>query len=303
MTNEDLCKAIQDGTGDRKDLIAQLYTQNAGMIERIIKRYAGLEDPEDLRREAFFGISRAADLWTPDRDSSFINYAVYWIRQAVQRYIEDCGGVVRVPSYRRAQIYAYNRTLNNYRLRFGRDPSQEELCAALDMGPAYIEDLKRDALALQIRSTSEPIGEDGATAEDFLKDQSDPIGDLLDRIQGEQLAAAIREQIDGLQPRAATVLHEHFLNGRTLGECGELLGVSAERARQLEQEGLRTLRRSKSARILRPYFTESGARSAGLKGVGVSAYRKHGSAQERAVIHLEAQTRKRLYDGEQIKEG
>ena len=138
--------------------------------------------------------------------------------------------------------------------------------------------------------------------EDFLKDPADPIEDLLDRIQREELSNALLEEIHTLDPREATVIIEHFVNGKTLGECGALLGVSTERARQLKEKGLRALRKPKHERRLRAFFTTQGAYSRGLKGTGLSSFLLNGSSQEQAIAHLEHQLGASLYWGRILKD-
>ena len=297
MRNEDLVLAIQSGAGNKQDLLYTLFCQNAGMIERIIRRCQGAEDPADLRQESFFGLARAAELWDPNKEASFITYAVFWIKQAIYRYLENCGGVLRVPSYRRQTIREYYRTVRAFRNRFERSPTEKEMCAALGMTPEEVRAVKKDAQALTIRSTAEPIGEDGDVLEDFLKDPQDPIEDLIERIHSEELSKAVRDELKTINERSATVILEHFLNGKTLEECGNLLGVSAERARQLKEKGLRELRRPQHTRRLSPFFTHQGAYSYGLKGTGLSSFLLNGSSQEQAIEYLEHQTGVALYRG------
>ena len=203
MTNEELCIAIQSGTGERQELLEQLYTQNTKIIERIIRRYRGYEELDDLRQESFFGLVQASLLWKPKKDCKFLTYAVYWIRQAILRYIEECSGIIRVPSNKRQMIRQYDKILNSYRVRFGRDPSDRELCALLDLTPEQLKDLRNNAQALRIRSTSEPVGgeEDDITLEDTIAAAGDPIQDTIERIQREELARELWSCVDELKPK------------------------------------------------------------------------------------------------------
>ena len=65
MTNEELVIEYQTGN---KAVIEQLYLQNRGMIEKIVRRYAGIEELDDLRQESFFGLVKAAELWKPENE-------------------------------------------------------------------------------------------------------------------------------------------------------------------------------------------------------------------------------------------
>lgn len=304
MTNEELCIAIQSETGDKSELLEQLYIQNAKMIEKIIRRYQESQELDDLRQEAYFGIYRAAELWNPDKESTFLTYAVYWIRQAINRYIENCGSCIRVPVNRRAQIGRYNRALNSYRVRFGREPSNMELCSLLDLTLEQLKNLRNDAQALRIRSTSEPIGgeEDDITLEDTLAAAGDPIGEALERMQHEQLSAELWSCVDDLEPRESAVIRSRYGNEQalTLKECGENLGVSVERVRQLEAAALRKLRKPRYTKRLIPYLTDHGAYTMGLRGNGITAFERKGSSQERAVMLLEQFSGMSLWHGKEL---
>ena len=296
MTNEELVHEYQAGN---REVIEQLYLQNSGMIEKIVRRYSGVEELEDLRQESYFGLVKAAELWNPEKETAFLTYAIYWIRAVIGRYIEECGGVVRIPSYKLALIGRYYRTRNSYRVRFGRDPSDRELCMALDITIDQLKELKKDIQAARIRSTSEPIGgeDDDLTLEDTLAAAGDPIGEALERMQHEQLSAELWSCVDDLEPRESTVIRSRYGNEQalTLKECGENLGVSPERVRQVEAAALRKLRTPRYARRLLPYLEESAARDMSLRGTGHAAFERTGSVQERAMMRLEEWAGMNLY--------
>ena len=288
MTNEELAVKIQRGE-DVQESLEALYLQNIGIIKKIVKKYAGVEDPEDLMQEAFFAIRKAALLWSPAAGAGFAHYAGFWIKQILLRYIDNCGGVVRVPVNQRARIQRYHRTVNRFRVCLGRDPEPMELCFALDISADQLESLQQDIHALRIRSTSEIIGEDdGITLEDTLQAAGDPIGDVVDRIQAEELQRVLWGVVDELKGRQADVIRERYRDGLTLKECGDLHGISTERIRQIENNALRAMRTGHNRRVLIPFFTESGAYAAGLRSISLAAFkRSHVSSQERAVMYLE----------------
>ena len=286
MTNEELVLEYQSGDDNA---LEALYSQNAKMIEKVIRKYGGVEELSDLRQEAFFGIYRAAALWNPDKDCNFITYAIYWIKAVTVRYIEECGSVMRIPSHKRAVMIRYNKAVNGYRVRFGNYPSDIELRALLGLTQEQLEKLKADIQASRIRSTSEVIGgdEDDITLEDTIADENDQYETVIDQIQQEQLSKELWSCVDDLKPQQAGVIRGHYKEGQTLKECGAALGVSTERARQIEQKAIRELRKSRFKKRLRPYLTDQGAYSLGLKCTGFGSFSKHGSSQEIAVMKLE----------------
>ena len=286
MTNEKLCERYQDG--DREALEA-LYNQNRGLIENAVRKYSALEDPDDMRQECFFAIRQAAALWDHSKGGNFATYCTYWIKQTVIRYIYNNSGTIRAPVHTRERIRLYNRTVNAYRVEFGREPTEEELRFALELTPQQLENLKRNMLTLRTRSTSEPVGEDGEdTLQDFLKDDRDQMGDVIERIHREELHTAIEKELQTLPEREAATIRQRYFKGLTLKEAGAAMGVTSERVRQLEEKALRKLRRPAVTRRLNAYYTDSGAYSAGLRRTGLNTFRNSlTSSQEQAIIKLE----------------
>lgn len=289
MTNEELVKKIQEGENVRENLEA-LYLQNIGMINRIVARYAGIEDPEDLRQEAFLAVHRAALLWSADAGGSFITYAVYWIRQYLQRYIDNCGGVVRVPSHQMERIRKYRRIMNSYRVQFGREPEPIELMYLLNLSADQLEDLKKDVHALRIRSTAEVIGgeDEDITLEDTIPAEGDDIEDLIESIQAQELQRVLWGCVDALKQQEASVIRSRYLDKKTLKECSEAMGVSKEYIRRLEFNAMRSLRHGDNLRRLRPFLTDYGAYNAGFRNTSLSGFKRtFTSSQEYAVMNLE----------------
>ena len=301
MTNEELVIEYQTGN---KAVIEQLYLQNRGMIEKIVRRYAGIEELDDLRQESFFGLVKAAELWKPENETAFMTYAAYWIRAAIHRYIENCSGVVRIPTHKRAQIGRYNKAVSSYRVRFGRDPSDRELCVALNLKSKQLEDLKKDILASQVRSTSEVIGgeNDDLTLEDTIAAGGDAIEDTVEQLQRDELSDELWSCVDELKPQQAYVIRARYKGGRTLEECGTAIGLSTQRAKSIHDQALRELRKTHYTKRLLPYLDESAARSWGMSGTGYRTFLRYGSVQERILMKLEEITGMSLYNGVELQD-
>lgn len=288
MTNEELVLAIQAGQ-DVTGNMEQLYNQNIGMIIKLTEKYKGIEELQDLRQEAYFGLVRAVELWDPEREARFLTFAIICIKSVLHRYIAECGSLIKVPEYQKTLIYKYDRCMNEFRARLGRDATPEELRALLEISKDQLEQLKKDRATLAIRSTSEVIGgdDDDITLEDTLPAEDDQYEDAVDRIQQEQLSRELWAQVDKLPEREASVVRGKYLNGETYAQSGERLGVSQERIRQLHARALRTLRSGKARQRLLPYLSDSAAYSIGTRS-GLSYFRQcHTTGQERAVMLLE----------------
>lgn len=98
MTNEELCVLIQQGIEPEKNLEA-LFTQNMGIIAKLAYQTGGVEEQEDLRQQAYFGLMNAVERWNPKRGTSFLTYATYWIRQEMIRYLKS-NSLIAIPANR-----------------------------------------------------------------------------------------------------------------------------------------------------------------------------------------------------------
>lgn len=97
MTNEQLVANVQAGVDVAENML-QLWQQNQGIIGKIACRYSSYEDIEDLKQQGYIGLCDAVRGYRPEEGVKFITYATFWIRQSIQRYVEECSVVVRIPS-------------------------------------------------------------------------------------------------------------------------------------------------------------------------------------------------------------
>ena len=171
--------------------------KNRGMICKIASKYQSYAEYDDLLQEGFVGLCNAVDAWEPEGGASFIAYAVFWIRQAMQRYIENNGSCVRIPSGQQQKIWKYKKICAQYLTLLGREPAEWELCRLLDVSRDNLHYIQEDARKGQIGSLSIPLGEDGELSlQDTIPDQRDDYAGVLDKIQQEELGAVLWPMVD-----------------------------------------------------------------------------------------------------------
>jgi RNA polymerase primary sigma factor len=188
----------------------------------------------------------------------FSTYATWWIRQAVTRTIADQGRTVRLPAHVVDSLFRLRRAESQLSVELGRDATDEELAERLDVKP---EETRR------LREVSQPIGsvnarigaEDGSEMGDLLADER--LEHDYARVEAGQWERMLVEAVGTLPEREAKVLElRHGLDGgetRTLREVSETLGISQERARQVEIKALRTIRTGRYAGTLRQALSEA----------------------------------------------
>lgn len=283
MTNEELVFEIQSGRNVRENL-GLLYEQNRPLIVKTVYPYSAYCELDDLMQEAFFGLQKAAERFDPEAGAAFITYALYWVRQSAQRYVENNGTSKRLPVGIQQRIRKIDRFRDEYRLTHGgQEPAAEEIISALEITLEQYERACKAESASHMKSLDSPVGEmdGGGSFGDFIPDARDLIGDVLDASAHEAAAGVLWQAVDMLPGKRRDVIRARYQEGLTFKQIADELGVSGAYTQQLEESALKALAKMEQVQNLKAVYDLY----PGAYGGGVESFKRtNTSSTERAAI-------------------
>jgi len=242
-----------------------LISANLRLVVSIAKRYNGFSQltMQELIQEGTLGLVKAAEKFDHTRGNRFSTMATWWIRQAITRGLADHSRTIRLPVHMHDAVNKYRKVKRELERDLNRTPRQEEIAEAMGLSLDKIHHIECTS-ATRTVSMETPIGRQkgkgdpsSTTLEVLLPDHSRP--SLAENCEQEMLRSDLtRLMQETLTEREAFVLTHRFgmsEDGRakTLQEIGEMLDVTRERVRQIENRALQKLRNPKNSRRIADY--------------------------------------------------
>jgi RNA polymerase primary sigma factor len=239
-----LAKRIERGDVTAKN---RMVESNLRLVVVVARAYAHRGVPLlDLIQEGTLGLIRAAERFDWRRGTKFSTYAMWWIRQAIDRAVCDQADPIRVPIHiheRRRHLARVEQALES---ELSRKPSLDELASAADLSA------ERAAQALGARRGFSPLDATDAYAANI----ADPhAGEAYEGVEQDLTNTPLEKLLSRLRPTQRRVIELRF--GIRGDECSteqtaELLDLSPGQVRALERHALRRLREIASPVELRP---------------------------------------------------
>ena len=243
--HEEILMAARIRQGD-ESARQQMIKANLRLVVKIARDFEGLGVPLlDLINEGNIGLMKAVGRFDPSKGAKLSTYSAWWIKQYIKRGLANQSKTIRLPVHLVDKISKMHRAATRLQEVFGREPTDEELGEELGITAARISQMRM--AATRPASLDAPLGNDSDSDKfsDVVEDEN--ADSPLERLEGKDVSAMLRDLVKTLRPREAHILRDRFgLDGgprRTLDEIGLAFGITRERARQIQKVALAKLRK------------------------------------------------------------
>lgn len=226
-----------------KEARDKLVVSNLRLVVNIAKKYRYTNVPMmDLIQEGNMGLMKAIDRFQVKKGFRLSTYATWWIRQFISRSISNTARTIRIPVHIYDSLSVIKKVTNKYKKEHGKEPDIETVSKLTNISKPSLKIIylcSDDAISLD-----QTVGEDDSKLLDFTEDKKNKNPEEYNNEK--ELDEFVDDILQVLDKREQAIIKMRFgieSNEMTLGEVGDLFGISRERVRQIQSRAMKKLKK------------------------------------------------------------
>lgn len=253
-------KNMPDGY-KKEFLFEEILNENKSFLYKMVSRYynSGI-DQDDLMQQASLGLFTAIKRFDSTRNIAFTTYAIWWIRQRINRYVQDHNSSIRIPTYLREQIPKLRRAQENLEAKSSTRPTIEELSKESGLSVEQIQTLQN--IPTVSTSLNVSVGDDKETELGYFL--PDPTSlNYIEKIENDSIIQAFSKLLDEmkLSDRQKDIIMRRLGFGPNGVETLEMIsadyGLTRERIRQIQDKVIKRLQNPKYIKRMKELWNYS----------------------------------------------
>lgn len=289
MSNEEIVKEIKCGHNTKENML-QLWNNMERLVTTIAREFKGYAEIEDLIQEGFLSLYDAIKNYDESKGVKFSNYAVYWFKMRMNRYICECTKAIRIPEAAEYTRRKYEKFILEYEKEHGKKPSKRHICKFLDVGIETLNKIEKNANLARITSTDKQIETEDGNSVSIIDTIAGPYNEdtIIEQIDNNILMADIWKIVDELPELEKDIIVARYAKEQNNKEIARENNISEKEVSRNYNRAIRKLRkkRYRIIEIEEGFYSEYFIAEA-YQHIGVANYnRTWNSVTERVAIRL-----------------
>jgi RNA polymerase sigma-B factor len=228
---------LRDPRPDLKDLIMVQY---ANLVERIARRFSGIEPFEDMVQVGFIGLLNALSKFDPEAGVRFNTYATYLVAGEIKHYLRDRSQTIRHPAWLQELRHKVNRSVSVLTQSLGRVPTNREIAEELGVSETAVQEVFQTQEMLRVASLDATVqGEDDGSTEGEKLDASAFCPEQLS-VEDRVVLEHAMKQLRDLERQVLLLFHFEAMNQT---EIANKLNISCNYVSHILRQSLAKLRK------------------------------------------------------------
>jgi len=204
------------------------------------------------------GLMRAIKKFDISKGSRLSTYSIYWIKQYIKRSVSEQERIIRIPVHTEEKMYKINNTIKFWEITYGYTPNDEEIANYLKTSVedvVFVKNSFNNSALLSLDANINNDDDDATSLQDFVAEEN---CDVAAHIIDKELHDICMTALECLSDREKFVIMHRFgieqNSSKTLEEVGEMLHLTRERIRQIENSAIRKLKAPARRKLFDGYY-------------------------------------------------